>query len=76
MLERAKDPKNAPGGGSDFAIAKLYARVGEKDKAFEYLERSFQQREWNFIGLWESPELDSLRDDPRYQDLVRRVEAR
>jgi DNA-binding winged helix-turn-helix (wHTH) protein/TolB-like protein/Tfp pilus assembly protein PilF len=72
LLERAKDPKLTNG---DFQIATLYAHAGEKDKAFEYLEKSFQQREWSFAGLRESPELDSIRDDPRYNDLVRRVEG-
>jgi adenylate cyclase len=74
-LERAKDSRNAPGGGSDFGTATLYAYAGEKDKAFEHLEKSFQRREWNFAGLWESPELEPLRDDPRYKDLLTRIKG-
>lgn len=69
MLESAKDPEHSFD-GSDFGITKSYAGAGKKHKAFEHLEKSFPQREWNFARLWESPELDSLRDDPRYQILV------
>ena len=73
MIERAQTRLYAPGGGTDFGVATLYALAGEKDKAFEHLERSFQQREWNFADFRESPELESLRDDPRYDVLVSRV---
>ena len=76
LLERAIDPKIEIGNSNGFYIACLYARAGEKDKAFEYLERSFQQREWAMPQLQVYPELDSIRDDPRYADLVRRVEGK
>jgi hypothetical protein len=73
LLERAADPEKGFGYPTDFHIAGLYARAGEKDKAFEYLERSFQRREWAMPQLQVYPQLDSLRDDPRYDDLVRRL---
>jgi serine/threonine protein kinase/TolB-like protein len=49
------------------------AKVGNKDKAFEYLERSYQTREWSMMLLKQEPGLDSLRHDPRFDALVRRV---
>ena len=76
MLERTTDPNRGFGYGTDFHIACLYARAGEKDKAFELLERSFQQREWAMPQLQVYPQLDSIRDDPRYADMVRKVEGR
>jgi eukaryotic-like serine/threonine-protein kinase len=53
--------------------AGVYAGLGEKDQAFEWLERDFEQRSGQlpFITYWFSFEV--LRSDPRYTDLVRRM---
>lgn len=51
------------------------AQIGNKDEAFEYLEKSFQRREIWMCYLQVDPLLDPIRDDPRYHDLVRRVES-
>jgi len=57
-----------------FRKAGLYARIGDKDNAFEMLEKCYQQRAWQVaVLLHVEPQLDSLRDDPRYHDLLRRV---
>ena len=56
--------------------AVLNAKAGNKDKAFEYLEKSYQRRELWMHLLKVDPGIDSLRDDPRYGDLVRRVESK
>jgi DNA-binding winged helix-turn-helix (wHTH) protein/TolB-like protein/Tfp pilus assembly protein PilF len=53
--------------------ARFNAQIGNKDKAFEYLEKSFQRREWGMAYLQVDPRLDPLRDDPRFAELVRRV---
>jgi DNA-binding winged helix-turn-helix (wHTH) protein/tetratricopeptide (TPR) repeat protein len=53
--------------------AVLNARIGNKDKAFAYLESSFQRHELWMNMLRVDPGLDTLRDDPRFDDLVRRV---
>jgi TolB-like protein/Tfp pilus assembly protein PilF len=52
------------------------ARVGSKDQALEYLEKSYQRRELWMANLQVEPMLDPLRDDPRYHELVRRVESK
>jgi len=52
------------------------AQVGNKDKAFEYLEKSYQRRELWMANLQVDPRLDSLRDDPRFGELVKRVELK
>jgi tetratricopeptide (TPR) repeat protein len=59
-----------------FLGAGHHAHLGNKDKAFEYLEKSFQLRELWIANLQVEPRLDSLRDDPRYQELIKKVELR
>jgi DNA-binding winged helix-turn-helix (wHTH) protein/tetratricopeptide (TPR) repeat protein/TolB-like protein len=56
-----------------FDGAVIYAKLGERDKAFEYLEKSFQGREWLMHLIEVDPRLDPLRSDPRYEALVRRI---
>jgi DNA-binding winged helix-turn-helix (wHTH) protein/TolB-like protein/Tfp pilus assembly protein PilF len=53
-----------------------WAQAGEKDKAFQYLEKSYEKREWFMYWLSVDPRLDPLRDDLRFRDLVNRVELR
>jgi eukaryotic-like serine/threonine-protein kinase len=59
--------------GPYFQGAIEHAKAGHKDKAFERLEKSYQKREsWmNLVKV--EPGLDSLRDDPRFDELVTRV---
>jgi hypothetical protein len=47
--------------------------LGEKDQAFEYLNKAVEEHEWAVIMLNVEPTLDSLRSDPRFAELVRRV---
>jgi TolB-like protein len=54
-------------------IAYAYGALGEKDEAFAWLEKAFQAREPYLIYLNVNPQGDSLRDDPRFKDLVRRI---
>jgi TolB-like protein/DNA-binding winged helix-turn-helix (wHTH) protein len=54
-------------------IAEAYARLGDKDLAFQWLERAYRERESGMVGLNTDPEWASLRSDPRFKDLVRRV---
>ncbi len=51
------------------------AQIGNKDKAFEYLEKSYQRHELWMSYLHVDPLMDSLRDDPRFDELIRRVES-
>ena len=52
------------------------AQAGNKDKAFEYLEKSYQRREMWMAYLQVDPRLGPLRDDPRFDELVRRFDLR
>jgi len=54
-------------------FAKIYIGLGDKDQAFAWLEKSYQQHDFWITFLKGEPLFDSLRSDPRFQDLVRRV---
>ncbi len=50
-----------------------YALLGDADQAFAWLERAFEERDNDLVFLRTDPTLDSLRSDPRYGDLLRRI---
>jgi len=58
---------------SAYAIAALYAALGEKARAFEWLEKVYEQRSYYVVFLNADPALDSLRADPRFAELLRRI---
>ncbi|MFY9531924.1 MAG: hypothetical protein WAR24_23725, partial [Candidatus Acidiferrales bacterium] len=53
----------------------IYVGLGEKDKAFEWLERSYEERSIGSAlrNAKVDPVYDPLRSDPRFQDLLRRM---
>jgi TolB-like protein/Flp pilus assembly protein TadD len=56
-----------------FQIAEAYAWRGEKDKAFEWLERAYRQRDGGLSSIKLDPPFDRLRQDPRYQSLLHKI---
>ena len=56
-----------------FEMAETFAQLGEKDQAFAWLERAYERRSFMMLYLKVAPNLDPLRSDPRYADLLRRV---
>lgn len=56
-----------------YAAAQLNARLGNRDAAFRWLEKACEARSGFVAILKVDPELDSLRPDPRFQDLLRRL---
>ena len=54
-------------------IAQIYNGLGERDETFSWLERGFEQRDPKMVFLKVEPKWNNLRDDPRFQDLLRRV---
>jgi len=54
-------------------IARLYAHAGEKDQVMKWLEKAYEQGEIPLSHLNVAWDWDSLRDDPRFQDLLRRM---
>jgi TolB-like protein/Tfp pilus assembly protein PilF len=68
MIERSRR-----GGVSAFQVAIIHTGLGDKDQAFEWLEKAYQQHSGWLSVLAVEPRFDSLREDPRFQDLERRV---
>jgi eukaryotic-like serine/threonine-protein kinase len=54
-------------------FAKVYIGLGDKDQAFAWLEKGYQQRDFWLTFLHGEPTYDPLRDDPRFQALLRRI---
>jgi TolB-like protein/DNA-binding winged helix-turn-helix (wHTH) protein/Tfp pilus assembly protein PilF len=59
---------------SPYLMATIYAGLGEKDRAFELLEKAYAERSLDISWFIKADlRIDSLRSDPRFQSLVRRV---
>jgi Flp pilus assembly protein TadD len=54
-------------------LAAVYAGLGEKDQAFAWLEKDLQTRSGLLGWTRWTPAFESLRSDPRYADLLRRM---
>ena len=57
----------------DLYIALLHVRLGDVDAAFQSLETAYTKHETELIYLKVDPQWDSVRSDPRFQNLLRRV---
>jgi len=58
---------------SAFDLASLHTALGEKERALAWLEQGYEQRDIWLVELKAWPWFDSLRDDPRFQGLLRRM---
>lgn len=56
-----------------FDMAEIYAQLGEKDRALTWLVKAYEERYFMMMYLKVAPNLDPLRSDPRFADLLRRV---
>jgi TolB-like protein/class 3 adenylate cyclase/Flp pilus assembly protein TadD len=61
------------GAGWAYQIGVVYAWRGEKDKAFAWLDRAHLQQDGGMVWLKTEPMLESLRADPRFPSLLRKV---
>jgi len=60
---------------SSYMIATIYAGLGDKDKAFEFLEKAYQERSSDLPYFLRSDlRVDSLRSDQRFKDLLNRMD--
>jgi TolB-like protein/DNA-binding winged helix-turn-helix (wHTH) protein/tetratricopeptide (TPR) repeat protein len=60
---------------SSYGIAEIYAGLGDKENALASLQRAYRERASELVFLGIEGAFDSLRDDVRFQDLVKRVGA-
>jgi TolB-like protein len=56
-----------------YEIALIYSGLGDRNNAFAWLEKSFDNRDKGLTYLRIDPCLDALREDPRLDDLIKRV---
>ncbi len=55
-------------------LSRLYAALGEPDKAFAWLEEAFRERALEMVFIGGFHQLDPIRSDPRFPDLLRRID--
>jgi len=65
--------QNNESGSPAWFIASYYAFIGDKEKALDWLEKSYQNHEVEMTWLKEDPLLDPIKNDPRYIDLLKKV---
>lgn len=58
------------GGPSAFALSRVFFTLGDKERGFEWLRKAFERREGPIDSVRVMQGFDSVRDDPRYKDLV------
>ena len=58
---------------SPSSIALIYASLGDIDQSFSWNERAFQERDASLVWLRVAPESDLVRSDPRFADLLHRM---
>lgn len=68
----AKSEKSATGSPS-FYIAMVYTQMGDVDKAFEWLEKAYQNHEVEMFWLKVEPPFKPLHGDPRWKDMLDKV---
>ena len=56
-----------------YSLALQYAMLGEKDRAFEWLQRLSDSHCWNVANVKVEPMFESLRNDPRYEALLKKI---
>jgi hypothetical protein len=61
---------------SPFAFATIYMGLGDKDQAFEWLNKTFDENPYRLSFINVEPRFDKLRSDPRFADLLRRMKLK
>ena len=69
----AREVQRKTGYFSAYRIASLYADLGDKENAFRWLNIAYRERDLLLITLKTDFLLDSIRSDPRFAELVRKV---
>jgi len=58
---------------SAYDLAVVYAGFGDRDQAFQWLDKAFDERSSFLVHIRWDPRLDGLHSDPRFQELLRRL---
>jgi len=73
MIDKLAKMAASPTYVSSYGVSLIYVALGDKETAFQWLDRAFQERDENFIHLKVDPRLDPIRSEPRFQQLLQRV---
>jgi TolB-like protein/class 3 adenylate cyclase/thioredoxin-like negative regulator of GroEL len=71
VLNNLKKPSGAKNVAGEIAL--VYIGLGEKDLAFEWLDRAIQELSTVLLQIKVDPEFDAIRDDPRYHTVLKRM---
>ena len=69
----ARQAQRKTGYSSAYAIAELYADLGDKEQAFRWLNTAYQERDYWLASLKSDFSLDSIRSDKRFAELMGKV---
>jgi TolB-like protein/cytochrome c-type biogenesis protein CcmH/NrfG len=72
ILEELNDPAKRRH-GSAYLVARIYAALGKKDETLRWLETAYRERVGWMTMLKTDAGFDGLRSDPRFHDLIRRM---
>jgi serine/threonine protein kinase/tetratricopeptide (TPR) repeat protein len=70
LAQSSKSGVNVP----PYYFAGIYSMLGERDQAFEWLEKAYQVRDYQIGPIMIDPVFGGIRSDPRYTDLLRRMD--
>jgi TolB-like protein len=75
LIAATRDTNQLPGviNVSPHSIAEIYCALAQTEKAFEWLNKAYDQHDMQMVSLKVNPTLDLLRSDPRFGELARRV---
>jgi hypothetical protein len=72
-IARLLEDEFAKGQADGRDVAVVYAGLGDRDKVFEWLEKDFQKRSTSLVELRMEVPFYPLRTDPRFNDLLKRM---
>lgn len=73
VLDKLKQESEPPKFSFAYYCAALHSLLGERDEAFAYLDKAWRVRALPLAYAALAPELESLRDDPRFRDVLHRI---
>ena len=68
MTERSKQAYVSP-----LSVAQIHIGLGDSERALEWIEKAFQERDTAIATLKTEPAYDSLRSTSKFRDLLRRL---
>jgi len=73
LLERSSDQNTEPYWVGPYWIAAIYTALANRDQAFTWLEKAYNERDGSLVFVKVDPVLDNLRTDPRFSLLLKKM---